>query len=273
MVSLLASLIGILHRPNHRSRKNKYGLPLPTVCHQVIDETEIDGRNVFVIGDVHGCLDEMNELLTNAREVGDDLVIIFAGDMINKGPKSVEVIRQIRKMPNTFAVRGNHEEAVLREVRNLKQDTKYDIPNRYNWIQALNEDDIDYINELPYTISVPSLKIHIVHGGIVPGRPLELQNLNDLTNMRNVIDISEPFFSDFLCASNKVIRGQAWAKVWDGPYHVYFGHDARRSLQMEQFATGLDTGCVYGNKLTGVFANGCKKLLSVQAFSSDYKSD
>lgn len=72
-------------------------------------------------------------------------------------------------------------------------------------------------------------------------------------------------------------EGKAWVNFWnasqtssdrDGSgccglagYHVYFGHDANRGLQLEKkscrpsFATGLDSGCVYGQQLSAMIVN------------------
>ena len=60
-------------------------------------------------------------------------------------------------------------------------------------------------------------------------------------------------------------KGVQWGSLWPGPEHVYFGHAARYGLQKHPFATGLDTGCVKGRKLTGMFITGEKELFSVPA--------
>lgn len=266
MASLISYLISVVVKPKQIIRKNKHNIPLPAICHEVIPPSVLGDRAVFVIGDVHGCLEEMCELIDKASAEEDNPLFVFVGDLVNKGPNSVGVIRKLREMGhNAHAVRGNHDEGALREIFSYTDQLEYELPARYSWIKELSNEDIEYLNSLPYTISIPSLKALVVHGGVVPGKPLELQKLNDLTNMRNVVEKGDPFESEGLIGCNKTKSGIAWIQAWPGPEHVYFGHDAQRKLQRGCYATGLDTGCVYGGKLTGVFVNGCRKFLSVRS--------
>lgn len=265
MASLIAYLLMVV-RNVPRVRKNKYDIPLPKVCHLEIAESTIGNCAVFVIGDVHGCWEEMCELQGMARALENDIIYIFVGDLVNKGPDSPKVLRTIRGMGLTaYSVRGNHEEGVLREVRSYRNNDAYVLPKSYEWIKELDNDTIEFLSELPYTISIPSLKTLVVHAGIVPGRPLEFQCLKDLTNMRNIIDEGDPFEGGGLVGTNQIEKGVRWVSLWHGKEHVYFGHDARRKLQLSDYATGLDTGCLYGGELTGVFINGCRKRLSVKS--------
>ena len=273
MVSLTANLLSLLNRilpvrATSSVRTNKHDLPLPSICHEELHASAINGRAVFVIGDVHGCLDEMKELIDKANRIETDPLFIFVGDLVNKGPYSLGVLRQVKEMKlngNAFAVRGNHDESALRRFRNYKTDPVHEIPQRYEWIKDLREDDFNFLSDLPYTISIPSFNAIIVHGGILPGKPLEIQKLNDFTNMRNIIDTGDPFEKEGLVGYVNIDKGVPWVDMWPGPEHVYFGHDARRKLQLSEHATGLDTGCCYGGELTGVFINKGRQMLSVRS--------
>lgn len=73
-----------------------------------------DAARLLFIGDVHGMLDELKELLNKADYTtsrGDR--IIFVGDLVNKGPESSGVVQYAMDM-NATTVRGNHEDKVLR---------------------------------------------------------------------------------------------------------------------------------------------------------------
>ena len=73
--------------------------------------------------------------------------------------------------------------------------------------------------------------------------------------LRSIRDDGEP---------TKKLKGRPWASLWTGPERIVFGHDAIRGLQQYPLATGLDTGCVYGGKLTGLILPE-RRLVSVNA--------
>ncbi len=111
--------------------------------------------------------------------------------------------------------------------------------------------DLDLIRNMPFTISIPQHNAIVVHAGLVPGVELDRQNPLNMVTMRNLLKKETKDACAVYDALETDANGAAaWASVWAGPAHVYFGHDANRGLQRHPFATGLDTGCVYGDRLT-----------------------
>ncbi|KAI8783168.1 bis(5'-nucleosyl)-tetraphosphatase PrpE [asymmetrical]-like [Biomphalaria glabrata] len=259
--------------------KTKYGLPLPKKCHVVLTDDEIGDRPVLIIGDVHGCFDELNDLISQAqsRINTSDLFIIFVGDMLNKGPKNQEVLTLLRELTangSASAVKGNHEESLLREYRSMRMNSDYKLSKKYQYLSTFSAEDFQYLQNLPYSLTVPKINSIVVHAGLVPGVPLERQCLIDVCHMRNLV-YGESVFGPVPVAHSKPEIGVAWATLWKGPQHVYYGHDARRGLQDLPFATGLDTGCVYGQCLTGIIIdkNGDKTFVTVRAKKSYYNNN
>ncbi|XP_074593441.1 bis(5'-nucleosyl)-tetraphosphatase PrpE [asymmetrical]-like [Brevipalpus obovatus] len=241
-----------------------WNIPLPPVHHKVLEKELIDRFDeILVIGDVHGCFDELRECLNTVHaNTTTKILKIFVGDLINKGEKSKEVLNYVMNEGKNecFSIRGNHEEKVLREYGKHHEDKKY--TQYYSWIKDITTEEIEFISSLPYTIRLPTLNVIIVHAGLIPKLSLDQNQPFEMVNMRNVM-----IENGNMTASRDHKVGESWASKWTGPDHVYFGHDARRKFQRHQFATGLDTGCVYGGQLTSVFIKGPRKgnIITVKA--------
>lgn len=227
--------------------------------HIVLDAATLGDRNVCIIGDVHGCgteLKEMYELVEN-KYGKDKTAFILAGDLVNKGPLSAEVVAfamQNAALGNTYAIKGNHDDYIAQRYLGRNK------AKMLGWERALSMAEIDWMNRLPLTISLPSFNSIVVHAGLIPGKEIEKQRYNDMILMRNIITSKDDDSGEQVLKSfSKESQGEPWAKVWSDaqekeadPVHVYFGHDAKRGLQEYPYATGLDTGCCYGNNLTAM---------------------
>lgn len=242
--------------------KVSYAIPKPLVRHVIISKEEIDKfSEVVVIGDVHGCYDELLSMLQMLKDNNENRILkIFVGDLVNKGPKSKEVIQLFMKSrEDMISVRGNHDDVVIDQYVNIIEKNPEELRAKNEWMKDLTREEVDYLISLPYSIRVPSLNSIIVHAGILPGTEVETMSDQDIVSMRNVISAMSEFGEVVYEATKGTKQGTAWAKLHKGPEHIYFGHDARRKLQQEPFATGLDTGCVYGGELTGIFIHGRRK--------------
>jgi len=210
-------------------------------------------RTLF-IGDVHGCAQELDALLAACGWRRGERVVLV-GDLVAKGPDSAGVVRRAREQ-GFLAVRGNHDAHVLRWHAGLAPEGKKLGKEHRQVLDTLAPEDWTYLEAQPLYRRFPELNALAVHGGLVPGVPLEAQRPDELLNLRSIAPDGTP--------SKRVDGGAPWASVWPGPELVIFGHDAMRGLQRHPHAIGLDTGCVYGGQLTAyVMPEG--RLVSVPA--------
>lgn len=241
--------------------RTPYGLPVPLIQHRIVEEEELKNRRLLLIGDVHGCYDELVELLDRCDGSNPNIALVFVGDLCNKGPKNAQVVSLVRKMGG-YCVRGNHDEVCLAKWERYKGGM-VGLDPKFDWLKELTQDELDWYFDLPFSISFPSRQVIVVHAGLIPGVDLQHQSHHDLLHLRSVIfDLRTLTFSS---AHEDSINIQPWAQTWTGPEHVYFGHDALRFLQRYPYATGLDTGCVYGGHLTAVFDCDRETLIQVKA--------
>jgi len=190
-----------------------------------------------VVGDIHGCFDELLALVERVG-LGESDRLISVGDLVTKGAKSREVLELFMSDARFSAVIGNHDRALLEYWKGSRAlaDLK---PAQAECARQLEEERevyAAYLGSLPGYID---LGAHVVvHAGLRPGVPLAEQTLEDLTALRTLGDDRESR------------EGTPWYEVYEGEQTALFGHWPADPPRRGPRAIGLDTGCVYGYKLT-----------------------
>ncbi|MFL6227459.1 MAG: metallophosphoesterase [Pyrinomonadaceae bacterium] len=192
-------------------------------------------RRTIVIGDIHGCYDELSDLLDRVG-VGADDRVVAVGDLVVKGEKNREVLDLFISDPRFSAVIGNHDRALLRHWLRVEKSHSKAHKKARKELKDGRALYMAYLASLPTTID---LGTHlVVHAGLRPGVPLSEQTIEDLTELRTLgLDRTSRF-------------GVPWYDVYDGRQIVLFGHWPANEPRRAKRALGLDTGCVYGYRLT-----------------------
>ncbi|MBL8601260.1 MAG: metallophosphoesterase [Myxococcales bacterium] len=206
------------------------------------------GRTIFV-GDIHGCAAEFGDLLDALKFAQGVDRVLLVGDLVARGPDSAGVIALAQSV-GAKAVRGNHDEKVLSWWRvaqtsgRREANRRVKLSERHQQVAAqCSEPQLAFLATLPLMMSLPEHNVLMVHAGVDPSIPTAANVEEVLLTVRSIDE------------QGKVTRrltGLPWAAGWRGPQQIVFGHDARRNLQLEAFATGLDTGCCYGRQLSAL---------------------
>jgi serine/threonine protein phosphatase 1 len=200
-------------------------------------------QRIFAIGDIHGCYDQLIDLLTRIPIDWDKDQLVFMGDYIDRGPKSFEVVEYLTslrtKHPGIVFLKGNHEQ-MLSDYLSGKDRVTY----LYNGGQQTLESYLRNVSPRATSV-IPDhhlqffeslLLFHetdsyiFVHAGLRQNVPLAKQDPQDLL----------------------WIRDKFVATTYSFGKRVVFGHTPFDEPRVEPNKIGIDTGAVYGNKLTCV---------------------
>jgi len=199
-------------------------------------------EKTFIIGDIHGCLDALKRVLDKIAWRPDKDRLIFVGDYIDRGqdPKGViDFLLALKKISDKIdCLLGNHEAVFLDYLLGGNGDMFL----MNGGVSTLASYNLDQFHR-GHTLSIPSEHLrfyqtlkpiltlddyYVVHAGFRPGVPVDQQTLMEMLWIRKTFIYSH----------------------YDFGKKVIFGHTPLEKPLVMDNKIGIDTGAVFGNKLT-----------------------
>ena len=245
-----------------------------------------------IIGDIHGCADELEELLgkldytacdtDDVRAGWSELCyrhpagrrVIFVGDLADRGPRSRDVLSLARNMVvsgRAFCVLGNHDAKLLRKLRGHRiregrglEMTLAELDQVPAELQPLFRKQLrEFLAGLPSHTVLDEGRLVVAHAGLK----------EEMHGRSGGMVRAFALYGDTTGATDRYglpIRGD-WAADYRGSATVVYGHTPVPRAEWRNSTINIDTGCVFGGKLTAVrYPEG--ELISVAARRTYYQS-
>ena len=217
------------------------------------DSTAADERAILFVGDIQGCSRELELLLDQAGFVPGRHRLIPLGDTINRGPDAARTLALLRQA-EAEPILGNHECALL-ELAQATPAPEHAQRPQSAYAQLLQagqlQPALEWISSWPLYRSGGDWLA--VHAGLHPLHAPEATDPAFLTNVR-YCDANGHVPPESERNSKAAPAGfRPWHAFYQGQRTVMFGHWARQGLLIGTRLRGLDTGCVYGGRLTGLW--------------------
>ncbi len=249
---------------------------IPLACNMQHETGPFD-----IIGDIHGCFDELVVLL---EQLGYQIQfsaskytvihpqgrkVIFLGDLVDRGPKIPQVLQLVMDMVitgNAFCIKGNHDVKLLRKLKGHNVKLVHGLEESINQLENTSENFhkqvIKFINNLAEHYLFDAGKLVVAHAGLteeLQGR--ETGKVYEFALYGKVIGREESGFP---------IRYN-WANDYNGSATVVYGHTPVADSKWVNNTICIDTGCVFGGKLTALRYPE-KELVSITAKHIYYNS-
>jgi serine/threonine protein phosphatase 1 len=200
-------------------------------------------QHIFAIGDIHGCYDQLTALLGRIPIDWANDKLVFMGDYIDRGPKSYEVVEHLIGLqdvhPGIVFLKGNHEQ-MLADYLSGKDRVTY----LYNGGQQTLESYLKHLTPKA-THVIPDRHLRFFESLVLFHETDSYIFVH--AGMRQKVPLDQQVPQDLLWIRDKFIQAtDTFGK------RVVFGHTPFDEPRVESNKIGIDTGAVYGNKLTCV---------------------
>jgi polynucleotide kinase-phosphatase len=227
-----------------------------------------------IIGDIHGCFDELFALLTRLGYVEghhpEGRKAVFLGDLVDRGPKIPEVLKLVMNMTasgDALAVPGNHDTKLMRKLRGRDVQITHGLAESLNQLDreppGLKEQVADFIDSLVSHYVLDDGRLVVAHAGLkedLQGRGSG--KVRDFALYGETTGETDEF--------GLPVRYN-WAAEYRGRATVVYGHTPVPEPEWLNNTICIDTGCVFGGKLTALRYPE-KELVSVPALQTYYES-
>lgn len=214
----------------------------------------------IVIGDLHGCFDELIELLDKCEYNKYKDIIILAGDLVDRGNKIKECLEFLINNKNVFSVRGNHDDKFLRYLNKNKVHTKSLVDSIEQVGDSISYDKL--FNKLHNTI-IKFGNNYITHAGFNPLKHPEYTTREFSLYARKYDENLKTFTRDDSCPY--------WYEVERSypMYNLFFGHEIHiDKCRVKSNIYAMDAGCVFGDKLRAAIVTptkGVEKIIEIES--------
>ncbi len=224
-----------------------------------------------IIGDVHGCYDELCTLLEQLGYMrsGSEYRhpagrrIVFVGDLVDRGPHSVAVLELVLSMHasgTALLVLGNHDSRFLRWLRGKNVRTAFGLAQTIAEFQTLPDGSREALRkrvrqlfeEVPGYLILDGGQLVVTHGGIldrmIGSWDGEIASFCLYGEVEGYTSSGKPIRRDW-AARRHVSPGALDRR--DAPIIIY-GHNVVSDLHWVNRTLDIDTGCVYGGRLSAL---------------------
>lgn len=233
-----------------------------------------------MIGDVHGCYDELCELLEKLGYVVDQdhdtayslqgRKVVFVGDLVDRGPKIPKVLKLVMSMvkeKRAYCVLGNHDGKLQRKLRGSNVQVVHGLEKTLEQLErepeAFIQEVKQFLDGLVSHYVFDEGKLVVVHAGLrkeLQGR--ESVKVRDLAMFGETTGEKDAF--------GLPVRLN-WSNRYKGSAFVVYGHTPQAKARIINNTINIDTGCVYGGRLTA-FRYPEKEIVDVKAKAVYYES-